>query len=276
MQFIDRAKLEQLAKMPDVVVEDDGVFSFSEFVAEWKAVMNEMKRHSKDRDEILEWTYKELKNGWLKQHKAAFAYIGEGSSRAAFAFPGGKCLKIAMNRAGIAQNKQEFKNIGKSKYSCFVQAYEFDKTTGCAMVTECCSKMVGRDFTKAFRMTPTALSECIETMFKDKGRGAFKNVQQLLTHYQAAYERARASKNSYWTSVYADVVKLAANAAESNAPQWNVIGDLISFYIKNGADALLAGDLEVLENWGLAVRQGAVVPVIIDAGFSEKVWSRYY
>lgn len=38
-------------------------------------------------------------------------YIDEGSSRAAYACSGGKCLKVAVNKAGIAQNKQEIKNV---------------------------------------------------------------------------------------------------------------------------------------------------------------------
>jgi hypothetical protein len=38
----------------------------------------------------------------------------------------------------------------------------------------------------------------------------------------------------------------------------------------------LTDDLEAFENWGLAIRDGAIVPVIIDAGYDTEVMKDYY
>ena len=57
-----------------------------------------------------------------------------------------------------------------------------------------------------------------------------------------------------------------------------MLSDLLKFYIDNGRcdEALLTDDLEAFENWGLAIRDGTIVPVIIDAGYDSEVMKDYY
>ncbi len=38
----------------------------------------------------------------------------------------------------------------------------------------------------------------------------------------------------------------------------------------------MLGDIEQLENWGITVRDGKEILVIIDAGFNEDIYDRFY
>ena len=51
---------------------------------------------------------------------------------------------------------------------------------------------------------------------------------------------------------------------------------LLKYWQKNGIDELLPGDVSRYENWGYAVRDDKVWPVIIDAGFSAEVSDKFY
>ena len=47
---------------------------------------------------------------------------------------------------------------------------------------------------------------------------------------------------------------------------------MFKFYDTHGLDDLLLGDVAEIENWGIVERNNEFVPVIIDAGFSEKIY----
>lgn len=277
MQLVSREQLFALAKGRDVV-EAEGTFSFDEFVAEWSKTYAAAKKDAKRDDDAVEWTYKDLKKGWLREHKDLFKLVGEGSSRAAFAFPGGKCLKIATNKAGLAQNAQEAKNVGYSeetaKYSCFAMNYAYDKKTRCALVTECCSKIGHRDFQQLFGMTSLSFTQTLQTMFSKKNKS--KDMKGTLKFCQNACQKAKDEDIEFLASSYERAIAMAEEIIKNKAPQWQIARDLARFYFDNGIDALIASDLIDLDNWGLAVRNGKVVPVIVDSGFSEKVYSKYY
>ena len=51
---------------------------------------------------------------------------------------------------------------------------------------------------------------------------------------------------------------------------------LVKFWKKNGTDELLPGDVITEDNWGFAIRDGKIAPVMLDVGFSKSVASRYY
>ena len=68
------------------------------------------------------------------------------------------------------------------------------------------------------------------------------------------------------------VQRLAANATEA----YKAFYSLLDFYRKNGLNAMLLGDVESLANWGLTFRNNEQVLVIIDAGFSQDVYDKYY
>jgi len=52
---------------------------------------------------------------------------------------------------------------------------------------------------------------------------------------------------------------------------FDAIRSLIEFYREFGGKELLYQDLQTVKNWGLAIRDGEQVLVVIDAGFNEEV-----
>jgi len=93
MQYVTLEQLQELAKAPDTV-ESKSIFDYSEVVSEFETYLKQSKDITK--------AYSLLKNKYLKQHCPPIRYIAEGSSRAAYACNGGKCLKLAISNAGIA------------------------------------------------------------------------------------------------------------------------------------------------------------------------------
>lgn len=47
-------------------------------------------------------------------------------------------------------------------------------------------------------------------------------------------------------------------------------------YVFKHHEQLVPGDLAAVENWGFAIRDGKICPVILDAGFSREVSKTYY
>lgn len=92
------------------------------------------------------------KRSWTFRHEVLhklcppIEMVGVGSSREAYACFGGRCLKLAINDAGVDQNRQEMENTGPGIFSgdwdCFAQSYTISKD-GCLLLTECCSKHEG-------------------------------------------------------------------------------------------------------------------------------------
>ena len=95
MQVIPREMFMQLVKKPDLVEAESG-FVYEDFVVE------SMKIYVKYGTERIPAAYSEIKTALLQPKCPPIAFAGEGSSRAAFALEGGKCLKIAKKKAGIA------------------------------------------------------------------------------------------------------------------------------------------------------------------------------
>lgn len=74
-------------------------------------------------------------------------------------------------------------------------------------------------------------------------------------------------------------LEMALNMAKPNPhPKYQILKDLLQFYIDNGStdEELTINDLEAEANWGVAYRNGELVPVIIDAGFSDRVYQDFY
>lgn len=65
---------------------------------------------------------------------------------------------------------------------------------------------------------------------------------------------------------------------DSKLSQYKVMRDLIQFYKDNGGDEgqMLTVDLDNYKNWGMSIRDGVIVPIIIDTGFSDKISRKYY
>lgn len=104
--MIDLKTLQSLAAS-DTLTEADSI-SLNDFNAIYA---KELKAHIKDKSkDPFAVVYDIMKKGYLKQHKDSISFVAEGSSRAVFLFPSGKCLKIATSNIGRMQNSQEMSN----------------------------------------------------------------------------------------------------------------------------------------------------------------------
>lgn len=63
---------------------------------------------------------------------------------------------------------------------------------------------------------------------------------------------------------------------ESKTEAFKAIRSLIDFYRRNGLSSMLLGDVESEANWGLTFRNNEQVLVIIDAGFDQDIYNKYY
>ncbi len=98
-----------IAKTSHLGESEPTALDYKEFKSTWKDTAKKVKTTTDDNsrrynsnDDTYRQIYSELKDTWLHDHKNTIKYVGEGSSRAAFALSDGTCLKIAMSEAGIA------------------------------------------------------------------------------------------------------------------------------------------------------------------------------
>ena len=58
-------------------------------------------------------------------------------------------------------------------------------------------------------------------------------------------------------------------------PAQRVLSKLFK-YVSDNSSKIDPADFAALENWGFAIREGQVVPIVLDAGFSPEVRDEYY
>ena len=116
-----------------LVFEVLGKFNLSYF----KRLSGEHKRHPDERNEygrtLRPWEQASYNNpeGYFPEvayAKQTLPLLGKGSSRITFALSGGKALKIAINEAGQAQNKEEVAVFEKTKGNdLFTKVFDKDE-----------------------------------------------------------------------------------------------------------------------------------------------------
>jgi len=93
--------------------------TFKDILAEMRKFIDEGKkftypgRHIPGKFDLIDeihYAYEMMIDGYLKKNHKFIRYVDNGSSRTVFALSGGKCLKIAQSKKGVAQNKQEVLN----------------------------------------------------------------------------------------------------------------------------------------------------------------------
>jgi len=103
---------------------------------------------------------------------------------------------------------------------------------------------------------------------------AIKMLQYADAYGEYAYGR---EKDEYGYN-FAMRKSFCIRIKDDSAPQFEVLRQLVKFYADHGCndDQCLLVDLEGIYNWGLAARGGKLVPIVIDAGFSEAVREQFY
>lgn len=255
------------------LTEDENVYAFdslcSKASTEYKLAMK--KIHTSEDDAMDLYTNIMLR--FMNDNKKDIRYVGQGSSRIVFAMANGTAIKLAKNVMGIGQNRQEVKTCMDPtlKYEIFPDFYNADKTYWLALNCELCAKAKALDFKDAFFAQPTTIVEVIVFIFETMKDNSWSlDSWSLDTKLSKAYQFFKYVSNN---GVKANLLK---NIIESKTEAFKALKSLFNFYNMHSLDTLLLGDVEEIQNWGITERNGEKVPVIIDAGFSEEVFQKFY
>lgn len=137
MEIVSLDILRELAEHPSHIKEDEG-YSFKDIKEHYIEYRRNVVGQGKfEGDDVT----RAIKNDMIRYLAGNddIRYVGEGSSRISYALGGGDCLKVAHNKAGIAQNYQEIKNTFNRKYDCFPKIKDYDRRYYGVILTECCS-----------------------------------------------------------------------------------------------------------------------------------------
>lgn len=263
MQLVSRDILFKVAaQQKDIHLSEAETAAFKSFIQTANRQYTDAKNsYDLAHHNYMDVFYNEMLE-FMRQHKNIVKYVGEGSSRIVFVMADGTALKLAKTEAGIAQNRQESKVCmdPQYRYDIFPEFYGADTKNWLALNCELCAKATANDFKELLRCQPSAIMNVIEFIVK------MKIDQQELNKVKTHFEQLD-------NLVYANFVKLLN---DNETPATNAMLSLIDFYKRHGLDEMLIGDLEEIDNWGITIREGQKVLVIIDAGFSEDVYQKFY
>ena len=264
-------------------------FSFDDICYVYKTKKNDFRKSlavnfdSQWRRAVCNW----LKTNYLEKRCPPIKLVGVGSSRIAYACLGGKCLKVAQNEAGAAQNKQEQKHTQRkhwwsTAYKCFVSTYAVNTDFG-LLLSECCARVEDiQQFLDAFGIDDIDVFRAVVKAICDDKRHDASSASSSLKLMAMDYKRR--GKDFSALAGYAVVADAAAvwldkfYRAKYSAmtPGQKSFYQLVAFWKKNGTSELLPGDVVNDENWGFAIRDGQIAPVMLDVGFSKKVADDFY
>lgn len=220
---------------------------------------------------------------WLK-NRAKF--VGAGSSRVAFLFDNGLVLKVANNEAGKAQNRQEYETTVKinndGKYTCFSKIYRADTKNWEAIVCEAATTSTKQDFIKLTDSFP--LWDIAAVIYKslfgsNKTPEEIKKEKSMLWRVgSSTFESLYGSKEDCEQYFYnqPDFFRQIDKIIKKENKTFENFSSLSDYYTKFGVKSLLPKDLESPQNWGVVNRGKGDELIIIDAGFSKDVASKYY
>lgn len=214
-------------------------------------------------------------------------FVGDGSSRAAFACVGGKCIKVAKNSAGVAQNKQENRNTAnhwwRRGYSCFAKTYEHSGDFA-LLLSECCSHIDSdQRLAEALGMDDEPmLAAVIWAVAEEKSHNVRKTAMNLRTKCTTWRKSGGAVNGIRLSDKNIASAERAAEWLESLSdkraltPGKKSFLQIADFWKKRGIKELMPGDVGSYRNWGYAIRDGELTPVMLDVGFSKKVADVFY
>lgn len=170
--------------------------------------------------------------------------IGRGSSRAVYQLDDEKVIKVAIDPKGVAQNSAEVKVYSKYRgFDLFPQIYDYSPD-GLWLVSEFVLPAESGDF-----------RECLNGL----SFGELCNIVDLVD--PDCYPKEYNALNNDRTQKIEMAKKIP------------LLRELIE-YIEN--NDVPVGDITTIENWGLAMRRGGAMPVLLDSGLTNEIWDEYY
>ena len=151
------------------------------------------------------------------------------------------------------------------KYAIFPDFYGADTSKWLTLNCELCAKAKKIDFKDILQIQPFAIVEIFQRMV-------------LLNFSSNPANMLRAAANHYFKNgnqFYARFIDNMIQKSKTNEA-FKALMSLLKYYAENGPNGLILDDFEEIENWGITMRNGQKVLVIIDAGFSEDVYQKHY
>jgi hypothetical protein len=187
----------------------------------------------------------------LKYCEERLPKLGAGTSRRVYKVDNEKCIKLAKNKKGIAQNLEEI-SLGNDIYAgdCFAKVYDYDEN-GLFVEMELARKAKESDFERLTGLPFDCYCDLI--------------IRVALTYLP---------NNSYTKNWVNKEMDDTYNYVMENIDDYEFISDVVD-YMQN---YLLKtyGDLQRLSSYGVVTRNGKEQMVIIDYGLSENVFNSYY
>ena len=191
--------------------------------------------------------------------------IGNGSSRIVFQIDDEKCLKLAKNQKGVAQNEEECsitRDSYKEQTGLFPKVYQFDGDH---------IQLFGYDGDEEPRYQWIVCEYVLPAKAQDfkKVTGFdWKLVCNFIMYQGSRYERGIAR---YDRSVINDNnIDEILEADENGSYFLNELENYLGSYQPP------TGDYTRLANWGMVQRDGETHMVILDSGLSEEIYNNFY
>lgn len=167
--------------------------------------------------------------------------IGNGSSRMVFQIDDEKCLKLAKNEKGMAQNDAEY-DWGAQNYGVMPKLYDSAEDGESWIVVEYVLPAKKQDFKHCLGIT---WEDYCRFVIKVYNRYARRPMPSSMSddEYQMLLD------NNEW------LARLDSYMADYQVP---------------------FGDLVGLRNYGLVMRDGDPEIVILDSGLTQQIWEEYY
>ena len=173
--------------------------------------------------------------------------LGSGSSRIAYKVDDQKVIKIAKNQKGLAQNEKEM-DWGRNNYGVFGIIYEADTENHTWIEMELASKAKASDFKRILGVSWEETTALIDYIFSLSSQCRYQ--MYFNERIKKLYEKLIVEEASEFF--------LSLNMYIFDYQPWSV------------------NDWTVLNNWGIVIRNGKEDLVIIDDGWSEEIWNKYY
>lgn len=172
--------------------------------------------------------------------------IGNGSSRTVFQISDERCLKLAKNEKGLAQNQAEANGGHQHWYEdLFPYVFETDNNDFW-MVSEYVLPAKKEDFMHIIGMTFEDFCKFVRTIYKQYARGG-----------------------KTWQSTYSWEVFEEMLEKDDYGFLYQLNDYMCNWQVPYG-------DLCRIQNWGLTVRNGSEALVILDSGLNEDVYNTFY
>ena len=177
--------------------------------------------------------------------------LGAGTSRRVYQIDNEKCLKLAKNNKGIAQNIEEI-NLGNDMYagSCFAKVYDYD-SNGLFVEMELARRAKESDFERLVGIPFDVYCDIIV---------------RTAANYLPSNNQSRNWINKSMDDSYEYVM--------DNIDNFEFISQVIDYMGNYQVKAY--GDLQRLSSYGVVRRNGQEEMVIVDFGLTEDVFNNYY